>query len=440
MSGSIARACAGMLVLALALSAPRARGQSTDAYHSIQIFPVVADTASFTQRFQFRKLLAATTLVSPVYFPARGTSQAGPLACPSFEIPTLERTFTSLRELCPDLPDGPQFGYLRLTQTGSVERAFSGYSRASNTAGAGFSVEAFPAHTFTESFVSVSGIRRLAAANGAPAYQTNCFIARLDEVEPFGTPGPLKLFYGVGDSEGNQIGSSKVVELERGEMVRILDIFGAVGAPANDFNDANFRVAPDIVGASTVAGAVMSFCTVQENTSLGADFRIAKTEFGVCGTESCGEWMNPMDEHVNRDTVVGKDIHLPGEITGRAFSVPVGTAQNSHVYYFRHPDYVQCELLDPTTHLRLPISYGLEMRLASVGGSVLAGGSDVTGFGRLYLGDKRGGSNTRYVIQVERNESVEAPAVERPYLIHCQSGSGHTPGDTVRFNASIDQF
>lgn len=440
MSGSFARGCAGLVVLALALTAPSARSQSTDGYHSIQIFPVVADTASFTQRFHFRKLLAATTLISPVYFPARGTSQSGPLACPSFEIPNLERMFTSLRELCPDLPGGPQFGYLRLTQTGPAERAFSGYSRASNSAGLGFSVEAFPAHSFTESFVSVSGIRRLAAASGAPAFQTNCFIARLDEVEPFGTPGPLKLFYGVGDSERNQIGSTNFVELERGEMVRILDIFSDVGAPDEDFNDANFRVGPDIVGASTVAGAVMSFCTVQENTSLGADFRIAKTEFGVCGEESCSEWLNPMDEHVNRDTVVGKDIKLPGEGAGRAFSIPVGIAQNSHVYYFRHPDYVQCELLDPTSHLRLPISYGLEMRLAKVGGSVLAGGSDVTGFGRLYLGDKRSSSNTRYVIQVERNESIEAPSTERPYLIHCQSGSGHTPGDTVRFNAPIDQF
>lgn len=433
-------ACA-LMAAALAIIAPAARGQSTDGYHGIQILPVVADTASFTQRFHFRKLLAATTTISPTYFPARGTSQAGPLACPSFVIPTLERTFTSLRELCPGLPEGPQFGYMRFTQTGGeVNRTFSVYSRASNAAGAGFTVEAFPAHTFTEAFASVSGIRRLAAANGAPAYQTNCFIARLDEVQPFGTPGPMKVFYGVGDSEANQIGSSSFVELERGEMVRILDIFSAVGAPAQDFNDANFRIAPDIVGASTVTGALMSFCTVQENTSLSADFRIAKTEFGTCGSESC-TWMNPMDDHVNRETTTGRDIQLAGEVAGRTFSIPSGAFQNSHVYYFRHPDHIACELINPETNLRATLAYGLEMRLTLPGGAVIAGGNDVTGFGPLYLGDKRGGVNTRYVLQVESNESVEAPEpAERTYQIRCQSGSGHTPGDTVRFNAPIDQF
>jgi hypothetical protein len=432
------RAGAGALMAAVLAFASPARSQSTDAYHGIQILPVVADTASFTQRFHFRKLLAATTNISPTYFPARGTSQSGPLACPSFVIPTLERTFTSLRELCPGLPDGPQFGYMRFTQTGgAVNRTFSVYSRASSSAGAGFSVEAFPAHVFTEAFASVSGIRRLAAANGAPAYQTNCFIARLDEVEPLGTPGPMRVFYGAGDSEGNQIGSSSFVDLERGEMVRILDIFSAVGAPAQNFNDANFRVSPDIVGTSTVTGALMSFCTVQENTSLGADFRIAKTEFGTCGSESC-TWMNPMDDHVNRETTTGRDIQLAGDVAGRTFSIPSGAFQNSHVYYFRHPDFIACELINPQTNVRATLAYGLEMRLTLPGGAVIAGGNDVTGFGPLYLGDKRGGVNTRYVLQVESNEGPQ-PA-ERPYQLRCQSGSGHTPGDTVRFNAPIDQF
>jgi hypothetical protein len=184
----------------------------------------------------------------------------------------------------------------------------------------------------------------------------------------------------------------------------------------------------------------MGFCTVQDNTSFGADFRIAKSEYGICGAESC-TWDNPMDQHVNRDSDSGQDAQLPGEVSGRAFSIPAGSWQNSHVFYFRHPDYIQCELLDPETHLRLSVSYGLEMRLTRTGGSVLAGGNDVTGFGRYYLGDKRATSNTRYVIQVEGNESLDAPAPGvRPYLIQCRSGSGHTPGDTVRFNAPIDQF
>jgi hypothetical protein len=110
--------------------------------------------------------------------------------------------------------------------------------------------------------------------------------------------------------------------------------------------------------------------------------------------------------------------------------------------YFRHPDWVQCEVIDPNTNQRALAGYGLEMRMMDqYGTGMVAGGAMSTGFGKIYLGDKadrNNGANTRYAIQVESNGSNEAAS--RPYKLHCQSGSGHTLGDLVRYQQPGNQF
>ena len=75
------------LAIGLGLASSGAVAQSTDGYHTIQIFPVVVDTASFTQRFNFRNPNDATISVTPKYYPGTGTSQAPTaLTCPAFNI------------------------------------------------------------------------------------------------------------------------------------------------------------------------------------------------------------------------------------------------------------------------------------------------------------------------------------------------------------------
>ena len=62
--------------------------QTTDGYHAIQVFPVVVDSASFTQRFTFRNPNTTNALViSPQYFPGTGTSQPTPITCPDIIVP-----------------------------------------------------------------------------------------------------------------------------------------------------------------------------------------------------------------------------------------------------------------------------------------------------------------------------------------------------------------
>ena len=74
-------------------------------------------------------------------------------------------------------------------------------------------------------------------------------------------------------------------------------------------------------------------------------------------------------------------------------------------------------------------------------GLVVAGGNGETGWSDVYLGDKtdrNSGSNTRYRIEVEDSETNTG--VARNYKLHCQSGSGHTLGDLIRYQAAGGSF
>ena len=74
-------------------------------------------------------------------------------------------------------------------------------------------------------------------------------------------------------------------------------------------------------------------------------------------------------------------------------------------------------------------------------GLVVAGGNNITGFPYIYLGDKTDrnfGSNTRYRIEVE--DSGVNTGASRSYKLHCQSGSGHTMGDLIKYQVAGDLF
>jgi len=421
----------GFGLLALAGTTP-ALAQSTDGFHAIQIFPVVVDSDSFSQRFTFKNPDAANAVtVSTIYFPADGTTQAVNMGCPSITIPAGgQMVFNSLRGICPTLAAGSQFGFLYAAVTGANQGLFSGYSRVSNAAGNGFSVEAFPAHTFTSADTIVTGLRRRAASSVSPAFQSNCFVGNQHDVTPY-LHLTSTVSYTLYSSAGATLGSGSM-ELTPGRLVRLLDVFAAAGAPAGDYDDAY------VVFGETGTGepGLMTFCTVQDNTSFGADFRIGK-QFRGWGTQYSG--IGAQDDHVSRDTTVASDIKMTGDTTPRAFSIPAAstaTSANTHVVYFRHPDYVACEIIDPATNVRALATYGLEMRLRDQYLNTMAGGANIQGFSRIYLGDKtdrNNGANARYTIEVE-STAVNTAAV-RPYKLHCQSGSGHTLGDIVKYNA-----
>ena len=423
---------AGSLFLGLGLSGG-ALAQTTDGYHSIQIFPVVVDTASFTQRFNFRNPNDVQVSITPKYYPAQGTS-SGILTCPDIVIQGGKTaTFTSLRQICPSLAAGSQFGFLYTSELSPSSLPYAGFSRVANPQGNGFSVEAFPAHTFTSADSVINGLRRRAASGPNPAFQTNCFIGNLNEVTASG-PSTTPVEYTLYNSASTVIGSG-TVNLAPGAYVRLLDVFAAGGAALGDYDDAQMKVVELNNTVDLGEPGIISFCTVQDNTSFGADFRIAKQEVGNGGMAYPGDSLGAQDNHVARETLVDADA------VGRAFEIGTGASANTHVIYFRHPDYVQCEVINPSTGLRAVAGYGLEIRLLDPDGVVVAGGDNITGWSDVFLGDKterNGGANTRYTVEVEDSQ-VNTGAV-RAYKLHCRSGSGHTLGDLIRYKESIGRF
>jgi hypothetical protein len=419
----------GLALLALVGTKP-ALAQSTDGFHAIQVFPVVVDSGVFTQSFVFKNPDPANAVtVSTIYFPADGTSQAVNMGCSSIVIPAGgQKVYNSLRAICPTLAAGNQFGFLYTAITGATHGLYAGYSRASNSAGLGFSVEAFPAHTFTSADTIVTGLRRRAASGSSPAFQTNCFVGNLHDVTPSQHINST-VDYTLYSAAGATLGTGSL-QLTPGRLIRLLDVFTAAGAPAGDHEDAYVVFREDGTGEPSL----MTFCTVQDNTNYGADFRIGK-QFRGWGTQYSG--YGAQDDHVSRDTTVASDIKMTGDTTARAFSIPASASANTHVVYFRHPDYVACEIINPATNARALPAYGLELRLRDQYLVTVAGGAGIQGFSRVFLGDKtdrNNGANARYTIEVESG-TVNTTAV-RPYKLHCQSGSGHTLGDIVKFNTA----
>jgi hypothetical protein len=419
----------GLFVAALvaALCCPPASAQSTDGYHSIQIFPLVVETASFAQRFNFRNPNASTVTIKSTFYPDVAYNAAKIECNDTVVAPGKSVMVPSLRTLCPNMAVS-QFGYLYTSEVSGENLPYAAFSRAASPqAGIGFTVEAFPAHTFTSADTVVTGLRRLAASGSSPPYQTNCFVANLNEVS--GASASTQVLYTLYDNLGNQIGNGSVTLLP-GQSRRMSDIFTIAGAPAGDWNDATIKF--EEVGVDEPG--IMTYCTVQESLTFGADFRIGKQELGSGGLANPSDVIGSQDNHVTRNTVTNVDA------VGRPFTIPGGDFANTHIMYFRHPDYVQCELVD-TNGARLPLSYNLEMRMVDQDGQLVAGGNGVTGWGEVYLGDKtkrNNGSNTRYRIEVE--DADQGASGARPYRLHCQSGSGHTMGDIIRYQEAIDRF
>ena len=427
-------AIAAFLLAGSVLARPAA-AQSTDGYAAIQVFPVVADTAVFVQSFYFHSNNSVAITLTPKYFPAYDATAAPttvtPITCPQVTIPAFgSTTVDSLRTLCPALPDGSQFGFLSMNQDSPGFLTYAAFSRASNKQGAGFSVEGFPASTFTGARSVVNGIRRLAAADGSPAFQTNCFIGNINEQDN-GSPSAA-INYGIVSSTGTVLGGG-ALNLLPGKMVRLLDVFAVAGVPAGNQDNVRFIVdetSPDEPG-------LISFCTVQDNTSYNADFRIAKQSISILPG-------NPTVRGA-QDIFVGRDIVMTEDVLGRPFTIPAGAFHNTHLLYLHQPDRGQCEIIDPNTNVVALPSYGLEIR-AVVDGGTAAGGNnsvlmpDPAQGDDFYFGDKIDGYKANMRVAIEVGSNGQNTAAARPYKLHCRTGSGSNLLDIIEYQVPGTTF
>jgi hypothetical protein len=268
----------GAVMLVIGGAIGTAHAQTTIGAGTTIVFPVTAQTSSFTSEVTIFNSGPNSLNASVAFYEANNSSAPGPKTCADIGVPAMRSVQFSVASQC-TLAAGSHFGLLIVADK-AIPQAnfFYGYTRVQNPSGIGFSIEGFPASNFTPQTSFATGLKRQAAA---PTYQTNCFVGSLEQPVSY----EVRLF---DDSTGAQIGGTLTGALAAFEQFRYLDVFGPTGvnAPAGD----QFNVRAQFKQTSGGSATLIGFCTVQDNTSFGADFRIAKT-FGVPGSVSNIVWV-----------------------------------------------------------------------------------------------------------------------------------------------------
>ena len=169
------------------------------------------------------------------------------------------------------------------------------------------------------------------------------------------------------------------------------------------------------VNTTDVAPALVGFCTVQENNTFGADFRIAKSR-------------DAFDNREKRFFCYGSDCVTVNPDTTQ---IPDATTRNIHAMFVEQPDYVQCQLVSP--HLE-----DLQIRIRGPGDvfsspvwpsspPFSSGGAGLTSF-YIFTGYRSAvqfAAATRWFIDVGFNTTSGVAAdLPVPYGITCISGNG----------------
>lgn len=257
-TSSIARiGCLSLLVSGLGSGA----WAQTVGYDWYLVVPVIAQTGSYQSFIYVHNPATEAVELQVGYNGGTGSATPGAAICPSLPVPANASVSTSLTEVCPSLAGGANFGALRFWGA-----RVGVYTRVQTPTGNGFSVEGFEDNlpSCGNSVFTVLGLTRLAAP---PTFQSNCFLWNRET-------RAARVVVTLTRGDGTLI-ADDIVELAGDEFMRMLDVFAAVGAPAGDYANAraNFESITPIGGGSPVN--VLSFCTVQNNTSFDADFRIA---------------------------------------------------------------------------------------------------------------------------------------------------------------------
>ena len=254
--------------LALAGYSSFTAAQTTAGTSATIVVPVIAQTASFTSEVTVFNPNAGAITVHPTFYEAQNLPSPGPKACNNLTLGASRSSQFSVATLCA-LPAGSNFGLLILAEATGTQR-FYGYARTQTPQGVGFSTEGFPIENFNDQLQHVTGLKRVAASGGLPANQTNCFVATLGDAVSY----ELRLLDGATNA---QLGGTLSGSLQPFQQFRYLDVFALAGVSAG--NKTNVRAQfTNLTGAKK---KLIGFCTVQENTTFSADFRIAKSFGGT---------------------------------------------------------------------------------------------------------------------------------------------------------------
>ena len=244
-------------VICGALGATPAVAQTAFASSTTIVFPVVASTATFT---------TTVTLYNPNGSDVTVGLVPGQKPCNDVVVPANGSVAFTLASQC-TLGDGTHFGPLVASDNAGTGQIF-GYSRTENNASAGFSIEGSPSEDLTTDTTNVTGLRGSTVLAPPASHQTNCFVTAQADAITY----DMKLFDGM---TGAQIGSTMSGALNAFEQIRYLDVFSSTVANAPAATDFS-NVRAEFTRTSDADQQMAAFCTVQDNATFGADFRIAK--------------------------------------------------------------------------------------------------------------------------------------------------------------------
>ena len=415
----LSRVLASCALASLAM-ANTANAQSTLGFGAAIVIPVVAQTLSFSSEIFVHNPLGSALTVDVTLIEATTSFAPGPKSCTQLAVPAGGSVSFQLLAQCSLDPSKAHFGML-VIQDASAEavNAVFAYSRTQNPQAIGFSVEGFPAGGLSGQSQRVNGLKRVLPPASTP-FQTNCFVGSFGK--------PVDYFIRLKDATGSNIGTGIPGHLDAHQMIRYLDIFNAAGLGSGDFS--NVSATFSSVNASTPGNRdhplYMGFCTVQDNVSFGADFRIAK---------SYSAW----------DATHSQDMLgcTPPDCGAYDYAIPDATQKHVFQMFVRPPDNLKCTLLSDRLdelemQLRQPRSLGDcdlcglpagSTAAATTPGPVVAGGDNQTSF---YYGTgpdvirPSDGAQLRdiWTLEVSARELVPAPIGPIPYSISCKSGNG----------------
>jgi hypothetical protein len=376
-----------------------AHGQATAAAGSVVVVPVVAATSSYSTEVIVRNPGATPITVNVKFYEANNSAVPGFHSCTPVSVAASSNVAFTLGSQC--TLAGSHFGMLVLEDNATPKtNVFYAYSRAQTPGGNGFSVEGFPAGAFSGAPADVVGLKRQAAS---PVYQSNCFIGALDE--GFSYQVLLR------DANNQLLGGPIVGSLGPYENTRLFDVFALAGAPAGDHANvrANFSI------TSGGAPAMVPFCTVQESTFFGADFRIGKS-------------IDALNNGQRREACIGMDdCNATTVSTTQPERITDVSLKNVYSMIIAQPDYVRCDLVGDTASLQIRLrEWGdaFSSPVFPVSVPYTNGASNQTFF-YIYTGGRNavnGGTASRWFIDVAARSGAGTPPFD--FGITCTSGNG----------------
>ena len=422
MKALAARGVANALVIvACMLVSGSALAQATSARSSSIVFPVAAKTSSFETEVFVRNPNASSMDVDVLYYEANNLASPGLKSCTMLTLAANSIVSFKLGTQCASLATGSHFGLLVLRDHAAEKtHTFRAYSRVQHvTTNQGFSIEGFPEHTFSGRSSRVVGLKRIAASvpptTAQPGYAPVCYVGSVGDAVSV----TIDVQNG---ADGTSLGSPPVspVTLAPYQLVRILDIYGAVGGVGDK---ENISVKFDNT-SSPAEPSYIAFCTEQDNLSFGADFRIATSDDEANITKLLTRCRGTSDAACTTLTVPA------------AYSIPDATTKHRFSVFLHHPDYVHCDIVGPNA-ANLEIQLLAPAPAGQPVGPVVAGGSDQSSFyyatGARNAVVNTNGFQTFWNLEVGPREGGGAPAAfPVDYGVRCFSGSGmHLSGGTT---------